>query len=363
MTEKERFLATLGGGETDRIPVFDLEPADSTLDIWRDQGFPRETSVAEYFRLETHESVGLVLRSAPFYGGAADLLESPDAFSKRYDPDDPDRYAPDFESRCERLNREGRVLYVDASGGGLLQMLGVGDWDSLVAACDAMANRPALVESLMERTTDFHCLCLDRVLSKVAVDYASMYEPIASNAGPLISPEMFDRYAMPGYRQVIDLLDRHGVELRIFCTTGGDLSPLLPSLLDAGINGLWISNIMSSRMEYSALRREYGSDVALIGGIDCTALTRGEDAVRRAVENTVPPLLAQGRYLPCLDDRPRDNTPFPMYRIYRELLADLRETTLLGHRCRPPGRISGLEAVDEDRWKVEDCDVVIRDDP
>ena len=79
MTEKERFLATLGGGETDRIPVFDLEPADSTLDIWRDQGFPRETSVAEYFRLETHESVGLVLRSAPFYGGAADLLESPAA--------------------------------------------------------------------------------------------------------------------------------------------------------------------------------------------------------------------------------------------------------------------------------------------
>ncbi len=325
MREKERFLATLAGGETDRFPVFDLEPADSTLEIWREQGLPRGTSVAEYFRLETHESVGLELRSAPFYTGAPNLLKSPSAFAERYDPDDPKRYARDFENRCERLSREGRVLYVDASGGGLLQMLGVIDWDSLVSACDALVNRPALVEALMDRTTDFYCQCLDRVLSKVAVDYASFYEPIASNSGPLVSPEMFDRYAIPGYRKVIDLLDHHHVPFRIFCTTGGDLSPLLPSLLDAGFNCLWISNIMSARMEYSILRREYGTDVALIGGIDSTALSRDEEAVRRAVETTVPPLLTEGRYLPCLDDRPRDNTLFPMYSLYRELLADLAQ--------------------------------------
>ncbi len=322
MNERERFHATLGGGEADRIPVFDLEPADSTVELWRDQGLPRRTSVAEYLHLEIHESVGLEIRSAPFYRGAADLLDSDEAFSRHYDPDDPDRLATDFEDRCAQVHREGRVLQVSASGGGLLQMLGVGDWDSLVAACDALVNRPAFVDALMERTTDFHCLCLDRVLSKVTVDYASLYEPIASNAGPLISPEMFERYAMPGYRKVLDLLEKHEVPFRIFCTTGGDLGPLLPPLLDAGVNGLWISNIMTEAMEYSNLRREYGRDLALIGGIDCTALNRGEEAVRRAVETTVPPLLADGRYLPCLDDRPRDNTPFAMYRFYRELLAE-----------------------------------------
>ncbi len=322
MNQRERFHAALGGGEADRIPVFDLEPADSTVELWWDQGLPRGTSVAEFFRLETHESVGLEIRSSPFYGRAADLLESEEAFSRRYDVDDPDRLATDFEDRCARVHREGRVLHISASGGGLLQMLGVCDWDSLVAACDALVNRPAFVEALMERTTDFYCQCLDRVLAKVEVDYASLYEPIASNAGPLISPEMFDRYAMPGYRRVLDLLGRHGVPLRIFCTTGGDLSSLLPQLLDAGIDGLWISNIMSTRMQYSTLRREYGRDLVLIGGIDAGALCRGEEAVRQAVETTVPPLLADGRYLPCLDDRPRANTPFAMYRFYRELLAE-----------------------------------------
>ena len=325
MTERERFLATLLGGEADRFPFFDLEPHDSTLEIWWQQGLTRGTTVAEHFRLETHESVGLEIRSAPFYEMAPDLLDSPDAFSRHYDPDDLDRLPRDFEERCARVRREGRVLYLSATGGGLLQMLGVGDWDSLVAACDALVNRPVFVESLMERTIDFHCLLLDRVLSKVSVDYAALYEPIASNAGPVVGPEMFERYSMPGYRRVIDLLRRHGVPLRILCTTGGDLSLLLPSLLDAGINGLWISNIMTEGMEYRNLRRQYGADIALIGGVDSRSLLRGEAAVREAVERTVPPLLESGRYLPCLDDRPRDNTPFAMYALYRELLADLAE--------------------------------------
>jgi uroporphyrinogen decarboxylase len=107
------------------------------------------------------------------------------------------------------------------------------------------------------------------------------------------------------------------------CTTGGDLSSLLPMLIDAGINGLWISNIMSAEMEYSKLRQAYGPDVALIGGIDATALSRDKTAVRRAVMGTVPPLIESGHYLPCLDDRPRDDTSFSLYSFYRELLAEL----------------------------------------
>lgn len=325
MTESERFLATLLGRSADRFPVFDLEPADSTLELWYEQGLPRATTVAGHFRLETHESVGLEVRSAPFYEMAPDLLESSDAFARHHDPDDPDRLPRGFERHCARVRRQGRVLYVDASSGGLLQMLGVGDWDSLVAACDALVNRPALVESLIERATEFCCLLLERVLARVRVDYAAFYEPIASNAGPVVSPAMFDRYSIPGYRRVIDLLVRHGVPLRILCTTGGDLRLLLPSLLDAGINALWISNITSAGMEYRTLRRHFGPEVALIGGIDSTALLRGEAAVRQAVAETVPPLLSQGRYLPCLDDRPRDNTPLAMYALYRRLLAEIAE--------------------------------------
>jgi uroporphyrinogen decarboxylase len=323
MTESERLLATLLGGSADRFPFFDLGPAEETEERWRREGLPAGTSVAEFFDLEPHFSVGVELRSHPFYGHAADLLSDPGAFERRYALDNPDRFPRGWVRRCRRLRSEGRVLYIDASGGGLFQMLGVGDWDSLVDACYAMKEHPARVGALLERTTDFYCECLERVLSEVTIDYASLYEPIAANAGPLVSPEMFREYSLPVYRRVIELLDRHEVPLKILCTTGGDLGLLLPMLIEAGINGLWISNIMSSRMEYSTLRREYGADIALIGGIDATALAKDDETVIRTIEETVPPLLESGRYLPCLDDRPRSNVPFDRYRLFRETLARL----------------------------------------
>ena len=213
------------------------------------------------------------------------------------------------------------MLYVNATGGGLLQMLGVGDWPSFHAACRALIKTPRQVEVLLEKITNFYCICLERVLSKVSVDYASFYEPIAANTAPVIAPAMFERFAIPGYRKVLRLLDRHDVPLRILCTTGGNLSPLLQPLIDAGINGLWISNIRSAGMAYKRLRDRFGPDIALIGGIDATALAKDPAAVIKVVENTVPELLNSGRYLPCLDDRPRSNIPFANYQYFRRLLA------------------------------------------
>jgi hypothetical protein len=323
MTEGERFLATLTGQGADRFPFFDLDPAKDTVARWRREGLPRGRSVADFFHLEPHVSVGLELRAAPFRGLLPDFLSDPASFRDHYDPDDPTRLPRGFARRCSRLRREGRVLYVDASGGGLFQMLGVGDWDSLVAACYALKEQARSVRALIDMTTDFYCECLEKLLPEVSVDYASFYEPIAANDGPLISPEMFNDFALPVYRRVVALLMSHDVPLRIFCTTGGDLGSLLPSLIGVGINGLWISNITSSRMEYSTLRRRFGRDIALIGGIDATALAKDDDRVIRAIEETVPPLLESGHYLPCLNDRPRSNVPFSSYKLYRETLAEM----------------------------------------
>ena len=325
ISQRQRFLGTLLGQQTDRFPYFDLEPDEATLSRWRREGFPRHTSVSSYFNLEKHYSVGLRLHSYPFYQKAARLLDDPSAFNRHYDPDQRSRYARGFVQRSQCLQREGRVLYVDASGGGLLQMLGVGDWNSLLAACSALVKKPRMVEDLVNRTTEFYCICLDRVLSKVKVDYASFYEPIASNTAPVISPKMFERFAIPGYQKVMALMKKHRVPLRIMCTTGGNLAPLLPSLVEAGINALWISNIRSAGMQYARLRRRFGADIALIGGIDATALARDERAVREAVQETVPELLESGRYLPCLDDRPRNTIPLAHYRLYRQLLEEIAE--------------------------------------
>ncbi len=326
MDEKQRFLATFRGDGADRFSFFDLEPDEATVKRWRSQGLPRDRSVADFFGLERHHAAGVMLRSHPYFKPAPGLLDDPAAFDRHFSLDNPDRFADDLAERGQRLAAKGRVVTIDAWGGGLLQMLGVHDWKSLSTAMYALVERPDRIHELVEKTSDFYCECLRRVLPLVPVDYATFYEPIASNKGPVISPDMFRRYALPGYRKVLELLGRHGVGLRFLCCTGGNLDCLLPMLLQAGINGLWISNIQSDSMLYPEIRRRYGSEIALIGGIDATALLFGEEEIRATVERTLSELLPAGRYLPCLDDRPRDNVPFQSYRFYRQCLAEMAGT-------------------------------------
>jgi hypothetical protein len=323
LTEKERFHNTLLGKGADRFPYFDLEPMEGTPERWRSEGLPSDRSVAEFFGLETHHPAGLMLRSFPYFQGASDLLRDPAAFERHYHPEHPGRLEPDFDRKCRDATQKGKVVYTDAWGGGFLQMLGVHDWDSFASAMYTLKEDPSRIEALVERTTDFYCLLLDKLLAEAAVDYATFYEPIASNHGPVISPAMFRHFVLPGYRKVLKLVARHGVRLRILCTTGGNLSALLPDLIEAGINGFWISNIRDAGMSYAELRRTYGPDIALIGGIDTTCLAQDESAIRRAVEETVPGLLRDGHYLPCLDDRPRNHHPFRQYRYFRQLLAEI----------------------------------------
>jgi len=322
-TERNRFLNTLLGKGADRFPYFDLEPMEGTLERWHREGLPTDLSIAEFFKLEIHHPAGLMLRSFPYFQGAPDLINNPAAFKRHYDPDHPGRLEPDFKRKCNNATQEGKVVYADAWGGGFLQMMGVHDWDSMVSAMYALKEDPSIIEALVERTTDFYCLLLGRLLAEVTIDYATFYEPIASNSGPVISPVMFRHFVLPGYRKVLKLLAQYGVPLRILCTTGGNLSALLPDLIEAGINGVWISNIRDAGMSYPELRRTYGPDIALIGGIDTTSLAQDEAAIRRAVEETVPGLLRDGYYLPCLDDRPRTNHSFQQYRYFRQLLVKI----------------------------------------
>ena len=76
-------------------------------------------------------------------------------------------------------------------------------------------------------------------------------------------------------------------------------------------------------MDYRDLRQEFGRDLRLIGGIDLDTLRRGKAAIRREVEEKVPPLLADGGYVPLADGRVRQDVPFESYVYYRQLLAEV----------------------------------------
>jgi uroporphyrinogen decarboxylase len=73
-------------------------------------------------------------------------------------------------------------------------------------------------------------------------------------------------------------------------------------------------------MDYRDLRREFGPDLRLIGGIDLDALRHDKEAIRREVEEKLPPLLEDGGFVPLADGRVREDVAYENYLYYRRLL-------------------------------------------
>jgi hypothetical protein len=94
----------------------------------------------------------------------------------------------------------------------------------------------------------------------------------------------------------------------------------VPVLLDHGIDCLWACEVNTEAMDYRSLRQEFGQSLKLIGGIDLDVLRKDKASIRAEVESKVPPLVAQGGYVPLADGRVREDIPFENYLYYRQLL-------------------------------------------
>lgn len=140
----------------------------------------------------------------------------------------------------------------------------------LEGMCYALLDDPGLIEEMCEFHTDFILRLIRRAVEEVDVDYVNFWEDMAYRGGSLISPAHVRRYMLPGYRRIAHLLRSHGIDL-LFVDSDGNIEQLIPIWLEAGINGVWPLEVAAG-MDPLALRREYGKDLLLVGGIDKGAL-------------------------------------------------------------------------------------------
>jgi len=140
----------------------------------------------------------------------------------------------------------------------------------------------------------------------------------------LISPRMYEEFVLRSYEPVFTVIRKYGVETVIF-RTFANARILIPSILKWGFNCLWACEVNIEAMDYGGLRREFGRDLRLIGGIDLDALRHGKEAIMREIMQRVPPLLADGGYVPLADGRIREDVPFENYVYYRRLLEDVTQ--------------------------------------
>jgi hypothetical protein len=321
MNDRERFRRLMQGESVDRPPLLEEGVRSGVVDRWRGEGLPPGKTHIEIFGLKPHENVGPDLKfRSTYFGRVFDL--SPEEYQEAFDVSRR-RFPEDWDRTIRRLENRDHVACIWAYRG-FFQALGVGDWPTLERALLGTVEDPERIRDRMERYGDFCARMLEQTMREVDPEFIYMSEPISTNTGPLISPDMFERFVLPAYRRIIATAKDLGCR-NILLSTYGDTSLLFPMLIDTGITILWISEAAEvPALDYRALRSRFGPGVGLIGGIPLSALRNGSPGrIRQTLEYLVPPLLETGRYVPLAGGRVREEIPWPVYECYRNVLADL----------------------------------------
>jgi len=321
MTPRQRFAETMRLGRPDRVPLLAEGLRDEVLTAWRDQGLPADADLDAMFGYDRRERVEIDLGPRPEIETYPTSRPGLKAFARHFDPADPARLPADWPDKARAWARREHLLELPIHSGLFLSM-GVNDWRRLEELLYQIADAPDLVHEMMVIRGEFLAAMAERVLADVQVDFASFSEPIAGSNGPVVSPRTYARVVLPSYRPILDALRAGGVETVVLVTYANP-RPLLPAVVEAGFDCLWACEADPAAMDYRDIRRTFGRRLRLIGGIDLDAVRAGSDAIDREIRTKVPPLLAEGGYIPLADGRVRADIPFAHYAHYRRVLQDI----------------------------------------
>ncbi len=324
MNARERFNRTMRYEACDRPPLFEDGIRDEVLRSWRRQGLGKKERLDSIFTYDRREEIEPDLEPIPYPSRWPTTREGLDKLQQRLDLDDPRRLPGDWLANVEEWKNRDYPLILRIHRGYFLAM-GVSGWRRFTDAVRLLVDDPRLVERWLETCAEFSVGMLEKVLRETSVDAALFSEPIGGNHGPLISPKMYATVILKSYKPILKSLHGHGVKVIIY-RTYANTRLLLPPVVDAGFNCLWACETNPQAMDYHEIRREFGKELRLIGGIDSDALRRDRADINTAVMELVPELLQEGGYIPLADGRVREDVPYENYAYYRKLL----EATVTG---------------------------------
>lgn len=159
-----------------------------------------------------------------------------------------------------------------------------------------LASEPAQAHRFLDKVMQLHLEKLHRFASAVGpfIDIIQFNDDLGMQTGPQISLKMYKEFFQPRFKQLFET-SKKLTRARIMLHSCGGIIPLLPYLIDAGMEILQPVQTSSRDMEPERLKREFGKAICFWGGGCDTQylLSRGAPEevaadVRRRVEIFTP---------------------------------------------------------------------------
>ncbi len=238
-------------------------------------------------------------------------------YKKRLQPD-PGRIPKNFDAIIEKaVNSEVPVTVWAGS-----MVCWLRNWIGVEGLAYFAYDNRDLLREMVDTITDVVLWGLDQVLPKVKIDAGWGWEDICFRTGPLLSPDIFREVATPNYRRIADKLLEHGCDLYVV-DCDGYIEPLVPCWIEGGVNVMFPFEIGAWDADPIKLRKKFGKELRIFGGINKLEIARGPVAIDAEIERRIP-LMKEGGFVPLPDHGIVPSTSLEDYRYYLKRLGELR---------------------------------------
>lgn len=174
-----------------------------------------------------------------------------------------------------------------------------------------MVQNPPVVEAIVNRIRLFYLVYLERILDSADgnLDILLTGDDFGGQNGPLISPKMWLAYLGEGFAQYILMAKVAGV--RVMHHTCGSVYPIIPLMLDSGLDILQSLQPEAAGMDPMRLKTEFGDRLAFHGGISIqqTLPFGSPEEVRYEVKQKIEIYGQNGGYIACSAHNKQADTP------------------------------------------------------
>jgi uroporphyrinogen decarboxylase len=174
-----------------------------------------------------------------------------------------------------------------------------------------LAINPEIPSYIMRRLTDVYVEITRRVLELAGdrLDMVYFYDDVATQNSLMISPDTWRELVRPHHARLTELARSHGVPVMYHCD--GAIYPLIPELIELGVDLLNPIQPDAKGMEAQRLKDEFGDVLSFHGGVDILKiLPRGTvEEVRAEVARLVDTLGKGGGFVLCSSHHLQPDTP------------------------------------------------------
>lgn len=157
-----------------------------------------------------------------------------------------------------------KAIVADYFGTVLENAQGIIGWDTIYMH---MIAQPQLARYFFERLTHELVTGIERYLEAVGeyIDVFMFADDIGHQRGPMMKLEVYREFVLPGHQAVFRAVKENS-DAAVFFHTDGSVIPLLPDLIEAGMDCFNSVQTDAADMDAMDLKRRFGKNITFWGG-------------------------------------------------------------------------------------------------